>query len=74
MAGFMIENCRFRLVACDWIISMRFLEPESEREILPVGRMLPALNQICRWLRELMNLRKVFMSDPETAKLLGASG
>jgi len=39
-----------------------------------VGRMLPALNQICNWLRELMNLRKVFLSDPETAKLVRASG
>jgi len=39
-----------------------------------VGRMLAALNLICTWLRELMNLRKVFLSDPDTAKLLGTSG
>ena len=39
-----------------------------------MGRMLPALNLICNWLRELMNLRKVFLSDPDTAKLLGTSG
>jgi hypothetical protein len=35
--------------------------------------MLPALNQICKWLCELMNLRKVFLADPATAKLLEQS-